>query len=77
MPGPGLIARYLDALARQLPGPVVEELADGLEETYRRHLSLGLTPAAEAASAARLAFNMRLMRSVLAANGLPDRAGIR
>jgi hypothetical protein len=51
MPGPGLIARYLDALAGQLPGPVVEELADGLEETYRRHLSLGLTPEAAAEAA--------------------------
>jgi hypothetical protein len=44
MRGPGLISGYLDALAGQLPGPVVEELAGGLEETYRRHLSLGLTP---------------------------------
>jgi hypothetical protein len=51
MPGPGLIAAYLDALAGQLPGPVVEELADGLEETYRRHLGLGL-PADAAAQAA-------------------------
>lgn len=51
MPGPGLIASYLDALAGQLPGPVVEELADGLEETYRRHLGLGLTPEAAAAAA--------------------------
>ena len=44
MRGPGLISGYLDALAGQLPGPVVEELADGLEETYRRHLGLGLAP---------------------------------
>ncbi|HEY7146329.1 MAG TPA: permease prefix domain 1-containing protein [Streptosporangiaceae bacterium] len=53
MPGPGLIASYLDTLSRQLPGQVVEELADGLEETYRRHLGLGLAPdaAAEAAVA--------------------------
>ena len=29
MRGPGLIAGYLDALAGQLPGPVVEELAAG------------------------------------------------
>jgi hypothetical protein len=46
-----LIARYLDALAGQLPGPVVEELADGLEETCRRHLGLGLTPDAAAQAA--------------------------
>jgi hypothetical protein len=53
MPGPGLIAAYLDALAGHLPGQVVEELADGLEETYRRHLGLGLPPdtAAQAAVA--------------------------
>ena len=51
MPGPGLITGYLDTLSGQLPGPVVEELAGGLEETYRRHLSLGLTPDAAAAVA--------------------------
>ena len=42
MRGPSLIAGYLDALAGQLPGAVVEELAGGLEETYRRYLGLGL-----------------------------------
>jgi hypothetical protein len=53
MPGPSLTARYLDELARHLPGPVVEELADGLEETYLRHLRLGLAPGeAEAAAVA-------------------------
>jgi hypothetical protein len=51
MPGPGLIAAYLDALARQLPGPLMEELADGLAETYRRHLGLGLAPEAAAQAA--------------------------
>ena len=55
MSGPGLITRYLGALARQLPGQVVEELADGLEETYRRHLGLGLAPE-EAAAAAMAEF---------------------
>ena len=51
MPGLGLITGYLDTLSGQLPGPVVEELAGGLEETYRRHLSLGLAPDAAAAVA--------------------------
>jgi hypothetical protein len=51
MPGPGLIASYLDALSRQLPRQVVEELTDGLEETYRRHLGLGLAPDAAAQAA--------------------------
>ena len=53
MRGPGLISGYLDALAGQLPGPVVEELAGGLEDTYRRHLGLGL--ASEAAARAAVA----------------------
>jgi hypothetical protein len=52
MSGPGLIEGYLDALSRQLPGHVVAELADGLEETYRRHLGLGLAPEAAAQAAA-------------------------
>jgi hypothetical protein len=51
MRGRGLISGYLDALAGQLPGPVVEELADGLEETYRRHLRLGLAPGTAAQAA--------------------------
>jgi hypothetical protein len=51
MSGPGLITSYLDALARQLPDPVVEELADGLEETCRRHVGLGLAPEEAAAAA--------------------------
>jgi hypothetical protein len=51
MPSPGLITSYLGALAGQLPGPVVEELAGGLEETYRRHLGLGLAPEAAAQAA--------------------------
>jgi hypothetical protein len=38
MRGPSLIAGYLDALAGQLPGPMVKEPAGGLEEIYRRHL---------------------------------------
>lgn len=51
MSGSGLIAGYLDVLSAQLPGPVVEEVADGLEETYRRYLGLGLAPAAAAEAA--------------------------
>jgi hypothetical protein len=51
MPGPGLITDYLGVLAGQLPGPVVEELADGLEETYERHRGLGLAPDVAAAAA--------------------------
>ena len=51
MPRPGLIADCLEVLAGQLPGPVVKELADGLDETYQRHLGLGLAPQAAAEAA--------------------------
>jgi hypothetical protein len=51
VPGPGLIAGYLGAVARQLPGPVVEELADGLAETYQHHLALSHDPEAAAQAA--------------------------
>jgi hypothetical protein len=46
-----LIDGYLTAIVRRLPADAVDELVDGLTETYRRHLSRGLTPA-EAADAA-------------------------
>jgi len=50
---PRLIRGYLEVLAAQLPGPIVEELADGLTETHRSYLSWGLSEdaAAEAAVA--------------------------
>jgi hypothetical protein len=51
VPEPGLIAEYLGVLAGQLPGPVVEELADGLDGTYRHYLRLGLAPDAAATAA--------------------------
>lgn len=37
-----LIRDYLIELGSRLPADIVEELADGLEETYQRHLSTGL-----------------------------------
>jgi len=45
------LERYLGTLSVQLPGPVVEELADGLEETWHRYLCLGLAPEEAAAAA--------------------------
>lgn len=51
MPEPGIIEHYLAALRSQLPAPLVDELADGLEETRQRYLRLGL-PADNAARAA-------------------------
>jgi hypothetical protein len=47
----GVIADYLTALAAQLPAPIVEEVADGLDQTCKRYLSLGLHPAAAADAA--------------------------
>ena len=47
---PRLIRGYLQVLAAQLPGPIVEELTDGLTETYRSYRTRGL--AADAAAEA-------------------------
>lgn len=51
MAGHDLIDDYLARLARQLPAEAVDELADGLEETYRRHTDRGLEPTCAAAAA--------------------------
>jgi hypothetical protein len=49
----GVIADYLTVLSAQLPASVVEELADGLDQTCERYLNqgLGAQAAAEAAIA--------------------------
>jgi hypothetical protein len=44
VPEPGLISDYLAILAAELPEPIVAELADGLEETYRHLRGRGLRP---------------------------------
>ncbi|WP_395108309.1 hypothetical protein [Actinomadura sp. SCN-SB] len=54
-----LIEEHLAQLARQLPAEVVDELADGLTETYRHHLTTGTDPNAAA-------------RHALAEFGTPD-----
>ena len=46
-----LIDASLTALARRLPADAVDELADGLTETYQRHLSTGLDADAAAGAA--------------------------
>lgn len=51
MAEPRLIRDYRATLAARLPDAIVEELADGLEQTYRKHLSTRLAPD-EAARAA-------------------------
>ncbi len=42
------LSAYVAELGRRLPARVVEELADGLMETYERHLSAGLSAASAA-----------------------------
>ena len=53
MAEPCLISDYLAVLAAELPASLVEELADGLAETYQAHLRQDLAPddAAQAAVA--------------------------
>ena len=46
-----LIRDYLSVLSAQLPAPLVEELADGLDETQQHYLAQGLTPDAAAGAA--------------------------
>ena len=43
MAGHHLIDAYVEELARRLPADTVDELADGLHETWRRHLDAGLS----------------------------------
>jgi len=51
MAGHDLIDGYLATFARRLPADAVDELADGLTETYRRHLATGVDERAAAAGA--------------------------
>jgi len=44
MAGHQLIDAYLAGLARRLPADTVDELADGLLETWHHYLGDGLTP---------------------------------
>jgi len=48
---PRLIRGYLEVLAAQLPGPIVDELTDGLTETYRSFRTRGLSADAAAEAA--------------------------
>jgi len=53
MPWPRLIREYLAEMSEHLPAGIVEELADGLDQTHVHYVGQGLTPdaAAEAAVA--------------------------
>ncbi len=52
MAEPRLIRDYRAALARRLPEAIVDELADGLEQTYQHHLEAGLARSVAARAAA-------------------------
>jgi hypothetical protein len=51
VPGPSLIQEYRAALSALLPARIIDELADGLAETYDSYLSQGLSPDAAACAA--------------------------
>jgi hypothetical protein len=51
VPGPGLIQQYQAAISARLPGRIAEELAGGLDDTYRSYLGRGLSPDAAARAA--------------------------
>jgi hypothetical protein len=51
MAGTSLIKDYLTALSAQLPAPIVEELADGLELTRQHYLNQEMSPDAAADAA--------------------------
>jgi hypothetical protein len=51
MPGDDLITAYLRDVARGLPAGTVEELTDGLYETYEHHLAAGVDDQAAAQAA--------------------------
>ena len=51
MAEPRVIRTYQATLARRLPAAIVDELADGLQQTYQHHLDSGLAPHAAARAA--------------------------
>lgn len=51
MSEPRLIRGYLDVLSARLPASIVDELADGLAETYQSYLRRGLSSGAAAETA--------------------------
>ena len=72
MAEPRLIRDYRAALAARLPEEIVDELADGLEQTYLRHLTAGLA-SHEAAHAAVREFGDADTLTALFAAGSPAR----
>lgn len=76
MAEPRLIRDYLAALGRQLPAELVEELADGLDGTYRRHLAAGLD-ACSAAHAAIAEFGDAATIAAASAEAAPGRRAAR
>lgn len=67
-----LITGYIDQLARRLPEEVIDELADGLAEGFRRHRHNGLDPD-EAAAAALAEFGSPAEVTAAFARNAPGR----
>ncbi len=77
MPESSLIAGHLAALAARLPARIVEELADGLDETYRRYLDGGLGDEAAARAAIAEFGDPQLIAASFTAAGPARRAARR
>ena len=76
MAEPRLIRDYRATLAKRLPDDIVEELTDGLEQTYQRHLSTGLA-SHDAAHAAICEFGDADTLTALFCAGSPARRAAR
>lgn len=77
MPESSLIAGHLAALAARLPAQIVEELADGLDETYRRYVGEGLGEKAAARAAIAEFGDPQLIAASFTAAGPARRAARR
>jgi hypothetical protein len=77
MPESSLIAGHLAALAARLPARIVEELADGLDETYRRYLDGGIGEEAAARAAIAEFGDPQLIAASFTAAGQARRAARR
>ena len=77
MAEPSLITDYLAALANELPAPVVAELADGLEQTFRHFLGQGLDPDVAARAAVAEFGDPRVVVAAFTATSAARRAARR
>lgn len=74
MAEPRLIRDYRAGLARRLPDSIVDELIDGLEQTYLHHLGAGLIPDAAAREALAEFGDLHTLTDLFAAEATARRA---